>query len=366
MKLLTRRRGFTLATLLLLAPGVAAELPWLAGAPKVVTPPAVLRPPRAGGHAVFRSLDQGLAWSFAGHGMDADNRVNALLALDRGALAGTDQGIFSSSDAEHWKPIRAGVPEQVRVHNLMTDGDRVFAATAKHGVLRSSDYGTTWTVARQGLSDDNILSLAHQGSRTFAGSDGQGIFVSENGGTSWRRLGEGLPAGSQVFDLQVVGEELFAGLYSKGVFKLPAGRDRWEKTGEIVPLQLAATPTTLFAGHNPGGIWTSRDRGKSWLETSLGLPGNAPIWVLASRGDTVFLGTVGGGGLYVSRNEGALWTRNATGLPEHSSPVSFAVGKDYVLTGVVLDSETALERRMDADGRRSPTGVNQAVPSPRR
>lgn len=298
----------------------------------------MVSPKAANTHAVYKSLDQGLTWSFAGNGIGTDNRINALLALDRGALAGTDQGIFSSSDAENWKPVRAGVPQRARVRELLGDGNWVFAATAKHGVLRSSDMGATWSPVNHGLLDASILSLAHHRSQTFAGTDSRGVFVTEDDGGSWRRLGDGLPDHSQVFDLQMVGDELFAGLYSKGVFKLASGSDRWEKAGDVKPLQLAATPATLFAGHNPGGIWTSQDHGKSWREASLGLPGTAPIWVLASRGDAVYLGTVGGGGLFSSRTEGTLWTRSATGLPERSSPVAFAVGKDYVLTGVVLNS----------------------------
>jgi photosystem II stability/assembly factor-like uncharacterized protein len=339
MKSLLRRVASAFASSWLFSFGAAAEPPRLAVTPPVLTPRPVVSPKAANMHAVFKSLDQGLTWSFAGHGIGADNRSNALLALDRGALAGTDQGIFSSSDAENWKPVRAGVPRRARVRELLRDGDSVFAATAMHGVLRSSDSGATWSSANHGLLDASILSLARHRSQTFAGTDSQGVFVTEDDGGSWRRLGDGLPDHSQVFDLQMVGDELFAGLYSKGVFKLASESDRWEKAGDVKPLQLAATPATLFAGHNPGGIWTSQDRGQTWRETGIGLPATTPVWVLANEGDAVFAGTrvSGHGDLYVSRNEGVLWMKSDAGLPEQSSVVSIAVGKDYVLAGVLVN-----------------------------
>lgn len=290
------------------------------------------------GHAVFKSLDGGLTWTSASHGLSADNRVNALLILESGALAGMDRGMFRSPDAQHWTPIRSGVPEGVRVQRLFAHGDKVFAGTVEHGLLVSADAGITWSRSVGALPAPNIRSLATDGRRVFAGSDDGTVWATEDQGTVWRATGAGLPEHAQVFDLVVSGGELFAGLYSKGVYRLDETTQRWVKAGEVSPLQLAATATTLFAGHNPGGVWTRRLPGPGWRETSLGLPFNAPVWVLASGADTVYVGTIGDGGLYASSDEGATWFRRDTGLPERSSTVSIAVGKDYLLAGIVGDS----------------------------
>jgi len=312
---------------------LGGQPPWLEGSVL-----SAAHPPVMSGHAVFKSLDNGLTWTSASHGLSVDNRVNALLILESGALAGMDRGMFRSSDARHWTPVRSGVPEGVRVQRLLAHGDKVFAGTVEHGVLVSADSGITWSRSAGGLRDANIRSLATDGRRVFAGSDGGTVWVTEDQGASWRAAGAGLPEHAQVFDLVVSGGEVFAGLYSKGLYRLDEAAQRWVKAGEVSPLQLAATTTTLFAGHNPGGVWTRRQPDPGWRENSLGLPANAPVWVLASGGESVYLGTIGDGGLYVSNDEGATWSRRDTGLPERSSTVSLAVGRDYLLAGIVGSS----------------------------
>jgi len=294
--------------------------------------------------SLYRSTDQGASWFQVGQGLPSDERINALSIAGEVVVAGTDRGIFISRDGgAKWRSAQQGIGTESRVLCLTTQAGRVFAGTHKRGVIVSEDEGMNWKVRSAGLTDLYVRSLLSVGTKLYAGTDGDGVFVSGNDGVLWNNQRTGLPDSSQVFDLASLGGTVFAGLYSKGLYRWDAAPGRWVSAGRVAPLELVTIGETLVVGHNPGGIFVSEDRGRTWSDGNSGLPVNAPTWTLAASDDQVFLGTSGKVGivaddigLFASKDHGKSWTRSDAGLPAGSAAISFVVTKQFILAGISL------------------------------
>ncbi len=238
----------------------------------------------AGVHAIFRSTDGGRSWVRTDMG---DVRVNAFGAVAKTVLAGTDAGIYGSGDdGRSWRQVE-GVTR--RIVALATVGGRVFAATDREGLLVSADEGKSWQSLS--LPVKRLRSLLADRGRLLVGTEGEGVFVSGDEGRNWTKMAAGLPAQAQIFALGAVGDRVFAGLYAKGLYSWEESGGRWVKVEGVSPLALAATGSTLVAGHTRGGLFGRDDGGKSWGLGTGEVAGEAPVWVLGAEGGRV----VGGG-----------------------------------------------------------------------
>lgn len=209
------------------------------------------------------------------------------------------------------------------------NGQIIYAGTAGDGLHQSLDNGATWA-RNENLSASNIRSLLAEGGKVYAGTDRDGVFVLT--GLGWNRMGNGLPAGAQIFALAAVNHNLFAALYAKGLYKWEEREQRWIRTGSVTPLALAATNGTLLAGHNPGGIHASIDLGRSW--SPVPQQDIKPIWELASNGGIAFTGAADG--VFYSKNQGQTWLRASAGLPAASPGVAFLVTGDFALASIIV------------------------------
>jgi photosystem II stability/assembly factor-like uncharacterized protein len=280
---------------------------------------------------LYKSLDHGHSWAEAGGGLPQSGRINALTIVGATAYAGTDDGIFISTDEGRTWSGSALIPH-ARVQCVTAVGQQVFAGTKQTGVFVSKNGGRSWRQLASGLTDLNVRSLINFGSDIYAGTDAQGVFVLPGGAESWERFGHGLPEHAQVFDLAVSGQSVYAALYSKGLYRLNSGGGRWAKVGQVTPLEFLALGATLLAGHNPGGVYRSIDGGATWTLAS-GISDKAPIWTLGSAGSNLLAGT-SPGVVSLSSDLGASWKPSAAGLPSGAAVVALGSNKTYTLAAI--------------------------------
>lgn len=280
---------------------------------------------------VYRSVNSGVSWIPAKVGPPRSKRINALAVDTAMSYAGTDEGIFvSSDDGETWSRVAAG-PES-RVQSLLATHRAVYAGT-NQGVYISRDRGRTWESWSRGLTDVNVRTLATDGTIILAGTDKHGVFVLSGEG-KWEKFGTGLPSRSQVFDLAATPSHIYAALYGKGLYRNDTGRV-WEKVGEVKPLEVLARGDVIVAGHNPGGIQQSTDKGKTW-QAAAGLSGRAPIWVLGEAGRIFFAGTTPGA-VVRSEDAGASWQPGSLGLPSGSAVVAVTGSTSVAIAAIVVE-----------------------------
>jgi hypothetical protein len=238
--------------------------------------------------------------------------------------------LFTTTSPLHAQWIKTNLPDSVSVLTLALSGTNLFAGTDSSGIFLSTNNGTSWTAASNGLINTNtnllnpsVYALAVSNTNLFAGTGnfigiGGGVFLSTNNGTSWSVASNGLPY-SYVYAVAVSDTNLFAGTETGGVFLSTNNGTSWTAvdSGLTNPRVQAiiVSGTNLFAGTFGGGVFLSTNNGTSWTAVNNGLT-NKYVKSLAVFGMNLFAGTLGG--VFFSTNNGTSWTPASTGLTNYA------------------------------------------------
>jgi ligand-binding sensor domain-containing protein len=179
-------------------------------------------------------------------------------------FAGTNGGVFlSTNSGSDWIRANNGMTDTL-VRALAISGTKLFAGTGSGGVFLSTNDGSSWTPKDTGLTNRSVFSLAFIGTNLFAGTEA-GVFVSTTNGASWASTSSGLPISTSVFSLAVSGLNLIAGT-NAGVFASSNRGTSWTavnaglKDTNVSSLAICGTgdySTYLYAGTG-GGVWRRR------------------------------------------------------------------------------------------------------------
>lgn len=218
--------------------------------------------------------------------------------------------------------IKTNGPSSGGILSLAVNGKYLFAGTFfGAGISRTSDSGTTWTVANNGLSGSIGSTVVHSifvsGAKMFAGT-GDGMYSSTNNGSNWKLVSTGLPSSTQVTSFALSGSNLFAGT-SVGVLLSTNNGISWNAVNigltNVSVECLAVIGSNLFAGTD-GGVFLSTDNGINWTAVKNGLT-DTTTRALVVIGNTLFVGTYAWpdtGSVFRSTDNGANWTKVSNGL----------------------------------------------------
>jgi ligand-binding sensor domain-containing protein len=181
-----------------------------------------------------------------------------------------------------WTIMETSLPDTM-VYALAVKDTFIFAGT-QGGVFRSSNNGVTWSAVNNGLTNLSVDALAVNGSKLFAGTQGSGVFLSTNYGVSWTPINNGLSGlALDVLSFVVSDNNLFAGTWQGGIFVLKENATSWTavNTGLMYsPTQpssvvhgLAIVGSNLYAGTRGAGVWR---RPLSEIITSVGSISSEP------------------------------------------------------------------------------------------
>ncbi len=151
--------------------------------------------------------------------------VNTLFVNGNNIFAGTDAGVFLSTDnGATWSMRNTGQTWYFHATSFASAGSNLFLGNSD-GVYLSTDNGANWALRESGLTDDNVTALVYDGADLFAGTS-SGVFRSTDGGAGWSPVNTGL-TNTQIHTLFSVGSFLFAGTWNGGVFRSTNKGSNW-------------------------------------------------------------------------------------------------------------------------------------------
>jgi photosystem II stability/assembly factor-like uncharacterized protein len=312
----------------------------------------------------FRSADGGFTWQPL-EGALSSGGVAEFLPLDQtsgslspGAatsdavvLAATGHGLYISLDSGAiWAPLGAGMPFNSKIAGLLThpgSPGQVFAVSDNMSswgavqppmILRSLDGGQRWSAAAAGLPDApaTAWALDPNDPNTLFVASWEQVFRSSDAGLSWQSARLETGAHNAIAVAASDGNVIYLG-------GRPAMRssDRgltWTPMPVILPGEVAQThdlsglivdpedAAHLWAALDGGGVFESRDAGRSW--NAVGLTDRPVRWLAAGApgqadgaGGSVLYAGVAEDGIYRGDADG--WTAASEGLPPRSTILAF-------------------------------------------
>ncbi len=275
------------------------------------------------GTGIVRSTDAGATWKRLTPEFSVTSSVTTHVAIHGKSgdtmVYSTDTGnIFrSTNEGESWSLSRQGT-ESGRVLALVADpahSDLLYAGT-EGGLLRSTDFGSTW-VRVPGLLPIVATSIAVPQDKLtparYAFGPGVGIQISRDGGSTWSHSDENLGGAAITFiAADQSGEPVYAATGS-AILRYVERSASWEPAtsgltgGDVTSLAFDPdSPAILYAG-TPGGMFTSTNSGQEWQPMARNAR-MAPVFVDTHPWIRTRMLASGDQGIFVSTDKGKSWT----------------------------------------------------------
>jgi len=267
--------------------------------------------------------------------------------LYAGAGKGLCRQVLGSGD--NWPAIGLETrgPRAVVIHPR--DPGVVFAGTYEMGVYKRGGEGKPFVPVNSGLGGMRIRALVMDPADPdvlYAGADGEGVFRTADGGGSWQEKNRGLI--DKTIRALAIDPRDSSRLYAAtwhGVYLSEDRGEHWAPTSlydvDVAALAIApSNPDVLYAATNPRGVWSSRDRGRTWVQGEKVLAETLmSIAVDLSDANVVFAGTKAGvfrstDGARTFSRAGLAWSNAAWTLvfdPRTTPPTLYYGGEGGVL-----------------------------------
>lgn len=259
---------------------------------------------------IYRSIDDGKSWRKVGSAL-SDN-MYSVAGIGNDLFLGTNNGVLRLRNNVSTVMLQnQGDVWAVTTHNSM-----LFAAT-NDGIIKSSDFGETWTSANNGLKNPAIYSLTSIENSIFVNTLINSFFSKDNG-EAWSSS-ENIMNGVQINTTTEHNSKFFAGTSGNGIYFRTPNQSSWSQMkNNFLPLyvkSLVSNGKSLFAlcsndRYKNYSIYSSVDDGVSWhkiYENS-----NYYISYLVVSGNRIIANT--SHGMLQSVNNGNTWTLQTLGV----------------------------------------------------
>ncbi|MFA5010858.1 MAG: T9SS type A sorting domain-containing protein [Ignavibacteria bacterium] len=270
----------------------------------------------AGGHNVFKSIDEGLTWTVY-YQQPFPNDISALSNVDGNVwLSSFYTNVYTTNNGLNWINVNLNK----YVYDFAFYNGRIFAGTESWRCFYSTNMGLNWTVCDDIWVDVKCFYSA--GANFLAGTS-QALYYSTNSGTNWNLA---QPSGTPfIHAICGLNSKFFTGIDLIGVWYSTNYGVNWSQTalnnGSVMALQTFGN--YIIAGTWSNGVYVSSNDGASWFQKNEGLNGQNII-SLAISGNTIFAGTESNGILKRPLSE-------VVGIQNISNeiPSSYSLGQNY-------------------------------------
>jgi ligand-binding sensor domain-containing protein len=234
-------------------------------------------------------------------------RVMSMTIDASGTLfCGTQGGtLFQYSGKEQlWKPLFLGATRD-NIISIVTDTEnRIYFATTKDGLFRSTEQNSGWEKINSGLSDLEIAGLAILPDGILFAATSAGLYKSVNRGENWSKVEKiNKPANSCMVDKQII----YVAHNDSLISYSSDGGQNWKnlpmlKNNSITCLAIGKDQH-VYAGTKSGDVLKAETGNPIWNTVTTF---NYPVWVLQGDQDgNLYVGLGGpdfsneGGGVYL-------------------------------------------------------------------
>ena len=281
---------------------------------------------------LFRSVDYGKTWTAINPG-PLDGELRDFAVGDEGIYAlGDYQIYYSTDDGANWVGLLSEFRADTQFHTLAVHGTTIYAGTGQ-AILRSTDGGTSWTVAESLAVPEETGPMAVVGTSVFVGTE-RGLFKSEDHGETWTVVRSEQAPGHHIESLAVVGNTLLAVTSDAGIFRTTDGGEQWSRAVEgmhdqprISGIVTVGSSVIAVAGSQ---TYESIDEGATWRSVTEGSGLSFTLRRLLSMGD-LLVGT-GMTRILISEDRGRTWTDSFPPGPVEVRSLAVADGDIYAST----------------------------------
>jgi|GEM_PF-3916189 len=259
------------------------------------------------GKAVFRSTNGGESWSNYNTGLLSDENINSLCLVKNIIFAGTDRGIFKSSDeGKKWLKVNEEIS---KINQIIFDvnSERIYAGTDR-GVYYSKDFGINWRWANTGLlPETNVMSIEKFGDSLYIGTMDGGLKLCYYDSLLWKPAEE-LHSISFAQTIKTIGNSLYFGS-NRSFFKFE--NDALVRVVEglsISNINSFIEFDGILYSATDNGVYLSSNFGNTWEGINLGFEKDLKVTYLArlNTGE-MFAGT--NKGIYYFDRTSAIWVK---------------------------------------------------------
>jgi photosystem II stability/assembly factor-like uncharacterized protein len=292
-------------------------------------------------HPWMRSTDRGMTWTridsqfvFAGLAFNGDTLFGA--CARKGLVRSLDGGAT-------WEAT--GILPSSRITAMKIFANAIYIGS-EHGLYRSADHGESWKKIALDARDTCIVKifpldhtiLVTAATQVFANANR--VYRSIDSGAIWTRS-TFAPKTDRINTVARAGARLFAGGSGRSgaLFSSTNEGASWNLVKEPFTIEVSSLDIigdTILAGNSPHGdycqVYRSIDRGESWTIADIGIS-TFPITMLSVRGETLIAtGNYNQWygpdrcGMFTTTNGGLSW--NIGSLGDESGPV-----RDIATTG---------------------------------
>lgn len=279
---------------------------------------------------VFRSSDDGLTWSSFSNGLPDSPTVRCFASNDSGLFIGTESGIFHClNDDTSWTSVN----DTIAAKSFASLDGNLFAGTGFEGIFVSTDNGTTWTEANNGLPEnEDVYSFTINENKIYAGLI-HGFYVSTDNGLNWISLSTGLPNHPNVELININGKDILASTW-EDVFLSTDGGMNWNNITNgmfVTGVSSIAFINNAIYVCTHSKIYRSTDKGLNWITYTNGLP-NDWVYNISPYNNYLYL-TTRSYGVFYSSDDGENWVQSGDEHLKYNDVTSLAFNNNQVIAG---------------------------------